>query len=151
MPFDEKLAARIRKIVARRKGIDEKKMFGGICLMFNGNMLAPAVEKESSTDFDLLDVDVPHGSAEQRNRAEADRQHVTLVHDVQVMEAWGERGDEQAHAPGNVHAQRIADDPAEGNARQRRTVEDQAERGFLRVGVSCGFCRSIHSSPRINT
>src|SRR4051794_18925092 len=39
MPFDENLAARIRKSLARKKGIADKKMFGGICFMLNGNML----------------------------------------------------------------------------------------------------------------
>jgi TfoX/Sxy family transcriptional regulator of competence genes len=39
MPFDENLAARIRKTLARKKGIEEKKMFGGIVFMLNGNML----------------------------------------------------------------------------------------------------------------
>lgn len=35
---DEKLIARIRPILKRRKGYSEKKMFGGICFMINGNM-----------------------------------------------------------------------------------------------------------------
>ena len=39
MAFDEHLAARIRKALARKKGVDEKKMFGGIVFMLNGNML----------------------------------------------------------------------------------------------------------------
>ena len=39
MAFDETLAARIRKNLARKKGIEEKKMFGGIIFMLNGNML----------------------------------------------------------------------------------------------------------------
>ena len=39
MAFDENLAARIRKALARKKGIEEKKMFGGIVFMLNGNML----------------------------------------------------------------------------------------------------------------
>ena len=39
MAFDETLAARIRTALARKKGINEKKMFGGICFMLNGNML----------------------------------------------------------------------------------------------------------------
>ena len=39
MPFDESLAARIRDILARRKGVEEKKMFGGICFLLHGNML----------------------------------------------------------------------------------------------------------------
>lgn len=35
---DEFLLERIRAIVKRRKGFSEKKMFGGICIMLNGNM-----------------------------------------------------------------------------------------------------------------
>src|ERR1700722_8404450 len=46
MAFDENLAERIRHALARKKGIDEKKMFGGICFMLNGNMLV-GVWKES--------------------------------------------------------------------------------------------------------
>lgn len=40
MPFDETLAARIRDALARRKNIEEKKMFGCICFFLNGNALA---------------------------------------------------------------------------------------------------------------
>ena len=39
MAYDETLAERIRQALARRKNIDEKKMFGGIGFMLNGNML----------------------------------------------------------------------------------------------------------------
>lgn len=39
MPFDESLAARIRIALGRKKGIDEKKMFGGLGFLLNGNML----------------------------------------------------------------------------------------------------------------
>jgi hypothetical protein len=39
MAFDENLAARIRHALARKKGIEEKKMFGGVCFLLNGNML----------------------------------------------------------------------------------------------------------------
>jgi TfoX/Sxy family transcriptional regulator of competence genes len=39
MAFDETLAARIRKRLARKKGIEEKKMFGGVGFLLNGNML----------------------------------------------------------------------------------------------------------------
>jgi TfoX/Sxy family transcriptional regulator of competence genes len=39
MAFDEALAARIRGALARKKGITEKKMFGGIVFFLNGNML----------------------------------------------------------------------------------------------------------------
>jgi TfoX/Sxy family transcriptional regulator of competence genes len=39
MAFDEDLAARIRKALARKKNIEEKKMFGGVGFLLNGNML----------------------------------------------------------------------------------------------------------------
>ena len=35
---DEILIQRIRPILKRRKGYSEKKMFGGVCFMINGNM-----------------------------------------------------------------------------------------------------------------
>ncbi len=38
MAYDEKLADRIRKVLARRKALTEKKMFGGIAFMLQGNM-----------------------------------------------------------------------------------------------------------------
>ena len=39
MAFDESLATRIRDALARKRGVEEKKMFGGICFPLNGNML----------------------------------------------------------------------------------------------------------------
>jgi len=39
MAFSEELAERIRQGLARRKGIEEKKMFGGVGFLLNGNML----------------------------------------------------------------------------------------------------------------
>lgn len=38
MAYDEKLAQRVRKILATRKGATEKKMFGGLALLLNGRM-----------------------------------------------------------------------------------------------------------------
>ena len=46
MAFNEELAERIRQGLARRKGIEEKKMFSGIGFLLNGNMLV-GVWKES--------------------------------------------------------------------------------------------------------
>jgi len=46
MAYDEKLAERIRSIMKRRKGITEKKMFGGICLLLNGNMIGGVVNDD---------------------------------------------------------------------------------------------------------
>src|SRR6516225_11443948 len=39
MAFDESLAARIRQHLARRKSVEEKKMFGGVGFLLHGNML----------------------------------------------------------------------------------------------------------------
>jgi hypothetical protein len=39
MAFSEELAERIRQGLARRKGIEEKKMFGGIGFLLIGNLL----------------------------------------------------------------------------------------------------------------
>jgi TfoX/Sxy family transcriptional regulator of competence genes len=38
MPFDEALAERVRAEFARRKNVTEKKMFGGVGWLVNGNM-----------------------------------------------------------------------------------------------------------------
>jgi hypothetical protein len=39
MAFDEDLAERIREQITHTKGIEEKKMFGGIGFLLNGNIL----------------------------------------------------------------------------------------------------------------
>ena len=39
MAFDESLAGRIRDALARKKGVEEKKMFGGVGFLLHGNML----------------------------------------------------------------------------------------------------------------
>jgi len=39
MAFSEALAARIRQRLARRKNVEEKKMFGGVGFLLNGNLL----------------------------------------------------------------------------------------------------------------
>lgn len=45
MPHDPHLADLMRQALAGHPGITEKKMFGGICWLMNGNMLA-GVEKD---------------------------------------------------------------------------------------------------------
>ncbi len=44
MAYDERLAERIRGYFKRRKGVEEKCMFGGLCFMLNGHMCC-GVEK----------------------------------------------------------------------------------------------------------
>ena len=38
MPKDKALIERIRPILSKRKGFSEKRMFGGVCFILNGNM-----------------------------------------------------------------------------------------------------------------
>jgi TfoX/Sxy family transcriptional regulator of competence genes len=42
MAYDEKLAERIRELVADERGITEQKMFGGLAFLLNGNMAVAA-------------------------------------------------------------------------------------------------------------
>jgi len=46
-PLNEALAERLRKALAGRRGIGEKKMFGGTCFLLHGNMLCGT----GATDF----------------------------------------------------------------------------------------------------
>jgi TfoX/Sxy family transcriptional regulator of competence genes len=46
MAFSEALAERIRLALARRKNVEEKKMFGGVGFLLNGNLLV-GVKKDS--------------------------------------------------------------------------------------------------------
>ncbi|MGE3808537.1 MAG: TfoX/Sxy family protein [Gemmataceae bacterium] len=39
MAFDEELAARVRTALGRTRGVTEKKMFGGLGFLLQGNML----------------------------------------------------------------------------------------------------------------
>ena len=45
MAYDERLAERIRGHFKRRKWVEEKRMFGGLCFMLNGHMCC-GVEKD---------------------------------------------------------------------------------------------------------
>lgn len=38
MAYDEKLAQRVRSVLSNERGLIEKKMFGGVCFMVQGNM-----------------------------------------------------------------------------------------------------------------
>lgn len=38
MPYNEQLAARLRRYFRTHKGVEEKRMFGGVAFMLNGHM-----------------------------------------------------------------------------------------------------------------
>jgi len=46
MPYDEALAVRMRKALARRRGVTEKKMFGGLAFLLHGNMCVGIVKSD---------------------------------------------------------------------------------------------------------
>jgi TfoX/Sxy family transcriptional regulator of competence genes len=46
MAYDEGLAERVRERLARKRGITEKKMFGGLCFLLHGNMLVGISKNE---------------------------------------------------------------------------------------------------------
>ena len=46
MAYDEKLAARLRTLLAGRSGLTEKKMFGGLAFFINGNMAVGVLKDE---------------------------------------------------------------------------------------------------------
>jgi TfoX/Sxy family transcriptional regulator of competence genes len=45
MAYNQRLAERIRGYFKRRKGVEEKRMFGGLCFMLNGHMCC-GIEKD---------------------------------------------------------------------------------------------------------
>ncbi|OFB43865.1 RNA methyltransferase [Mycolicibacterium sp. (ex Dasyatis americana)] len=45
MAFDPNLADRIRELAAAESGIDEKRMFGGLAFLINGNMAVAATRE----------------------------------------------------------------------------------------------------------
>ena len=42
MAYDEGLADRIRELIAAERGVEEKRMFGGLAFLVNGNMAVAA-------------------------------------------------------------------------------------------------------------
>lgn len=52
MAYDEDLAGRLRTALKATNGITEKKMFGGISFLLNGNMVAGVLGSELVTRFD---------------------------------------------------------------------------------------------------
>ncbi len=57
MAFDEKLAARIRKRLAKRTGVTEKRMFGGLAFLVNGNMCCGVHREEMLVRLNPTDTD----------------------------------------------------------------------------------------------
>lgn len=79
MSFDPDLANRIRELTAAESGVDEKRMFGGLAFLINGNM-AVAATREGG-----LMVRVSREDSEQLLR----REHVEpMVMGGREMRGW---------------------------------------------------------------
>lgn len=66
MAYDEKLADRIRKQLGKRKGLTEKKIFGGIAFMVNGNMCVGVHKDELIVRIEPDDTDKALGEKHTR-------------------------------------------------------------------------------------
>lgn len=54
MPYDEALAARVRKALSRHKALAEIKMFGGLCWTIRGNMACGVLKDDLVLRVDPL-------------------------------------------------------------------------------------------------
>jgi TfoX/Sxy family transcriptional regulator of competence genes len=52
MAYDHELAARIRGIVGRKKGVTEKEMFGGVAFLLEGKMFVGIVKDDLMVRLD---------------------------------------------------------------------------------------------------
>jgi TfoX/Sxy family transcriptional regulator of competence genes len=57
MPFDETLADRIRAVLSARSGVSERKMFGGIAFLLDGNMAVGIVGEDLMVRLDPADAE----------------------------------------------------------------------------------------------
>jgi TfoX/Sxy family transcriptional regulator of competence genes len=57
MAYSEELADRIRAVLAPRERVREVKMFGGLCLMVNGNMACGVMGEELMVRLDAADAE----------------------------------------------------------------------------------------------
>ena len=100
MAYDEELATRIRALVSREDGLEQKKMFGGLAFLLNGNMAVAAsgqggllvrVDPEesdelvASTPATLMEM----GGRSMRGWLRVDSADVSSAGD---LAAWVERG-----------------------------------------------------------
>ena len=44
--MSEALAERLRGALAKRRGVTEKRMFGGVCFLLNGNMICGSTKSD---------------------------------------------------------------------------------------------------------
>ena len=62
MAYDEELGERVRALLADEHGLTERKMFGGLAFMINGNMACGIVKEELMLRLDAKGADAALGS-----------------------------------------------------------------------------------------
>jgi TfoX/Sxy family transcriptional regulator of competence genes len=100
MAYDERLAERIRGLVAGEDGVEEKKMFGGLAFLLNGNMAIAAsgqggilVRVDPAESNELVET-TPAEPMEMRGRSMAGWLRVASgdVEADEELSAWVDRG-----------------------------------------------------------
>jgi TfoX/Sxy family transcriptional regulator of competence genes len=66
MAFDEQLAERIRKRLSGEKALTEKKMFGGLAFLLNGNMCCGVHRRELIVRLNPAQTDIALAEAHTR-------------------------------------------------------------------------------------
>jgi TfoX/Sxy family transcriptional regulator of competence genes len=99
MAYDTELADRIRELVATEKDIAEKRMFGGLAFLVNGNMSVAAsrsggilVRVDPDDLVDLLDDRVQPAIMGGREMRGWLRVEATAIEDDGPLREWVERG-----------------------------------------------------------
>jgi TfoX/Sxy family transcriptional regulator of competence genes len=97
MAYDEALAHRIRELVANEQGLTEKKMFGGLAFLIDGNMAVAAsgqgglLVRVDPAKSDELVASTDARPMEMRGREMAGWLRVDPADDDELS-AWVERG-----------------------------------------------------------
>lgn len=98
MAYDEGLAQRVREILDGRRGYGEKKMFGGLCFLLNGNMACGIVGDELMARVGLEGWEAALAEPEAREMDFTGRSMKGFVYvdgdavrDDAVLEKWVER------------------------------------------------------------
>jgi TfoX/Sxy family transcriptional regulator of competence genes len=100
MAYDEALAARIRELVSGERGVSEKKMFGGLAFLVDGNMSVAAsgqggvLVRVDPDESDALTKKPGVAPMEMRGRSMAGwlRVDADAVRTKQQLAAWVKRG-----------------------------------------------------------
>jgi len=79
MAYDEELGERVRALLADEHGLTERKMFGGLAFMINGNMACGIVKEELMLRLDAKGADAALGEPHVRPMDFGGRQMTGMV------------------------------------------------------------------------